>query len=268
MSVIKLLDNSLWDEAKLIDEMQSDEFYYGYLGKAALSSSSIKLLLDSPRTYYNVTKYSKDTTTPALFLGRLIHHLALEPHVVPHLYELSDVKSRNTKAYKEQQENTDKWVVLPQEWANAEKAIDALQRNEAFLECTANAEFEQAAVVTLEGIPFRVKADILHRGVAVMDLKTTSDLSGFKYSANKYGYDVQAYIYCTAFGVPFDTFKFIAVDKKSGDIGIYTVTEEFFNRGREKTNYAIEQYKYYFPDGIDAEGVTDKLDQYYIKGEL
>jgi len=58
MSVIKLLDNSLWDKDKLLHDMQSDDFYYGYLGKAALSSSSIKLLLDSPRTYYNVTKYS------------------------------------------------------------------------------------------------------------------------------------------------------------------------------------------------------------------
>lgn len=267
MSVIKLLDNSLWDEAKLLDEMQSDEFYYGYLGKAALSSSSLKLLIDSPRTYYNVTKYSKDTTTPALFLGRLIHHLALEPHVVPHLYELSEVKGRNTKAYKEQQENTDKWVVLPQEWSNAEKAVDALNRNEAWLELTYGVEYEQPAVGMINGLPFRAKADVLASD-AVIDLKTTSDLSGFTYSAHKYGYDVQCYIYTTLFGKTWETFKFVAIDKKSGDIGIYSVTEEFYNRGKDKVMYATEIYKEYFPEGIDAEGVTDKLDQYYIKGEL
>jgi len=157
--------------------------------------------------------------------------------------------------------------VLPDEWANAEKAADALNRNEAWLELTAGVEYEQPAVGMIEGIPFRAKADILAPN-AVIDLKTTSDLSGFPYSAKKYGYDVQCYIYCTLFGKSWETFKFVAVDKKSGDIGIYTVTEDFYLRGEKKCKYAIEEYKYYFPEGINAEGVTDKLDQYYIKGEL
>ncbi len=268
MSVIKLLDNSLNDKATLLERMLDDNFYYGYLGKAALSSSSLKLLLDSPRTYYNVTKYSKDTSTPALFLGRLIHHLALEPEVVPNLYMLSSVKSRNTNKYKEEVAANPKMsVVLENEWRMAEKCVDALQRNEAYLQLIQGAEFEQPEVGMIDGLPFRAKADILAPN-AVIDLKTTSDLSGFQYSAKKYGYDVQCYIYCTLFGKSWETFKFVAIDKKSCDIGIYDVTEEFYERGKSKTLFAIETYKEFFPNGIEAEDVTDKLDQYYIKDTL
>ena len=37
--------------------MENDDFYYGELNHLALSSSSIKLLLSSPKTYRNVLKY-------------------------------------------------------------------------------------------------------------------------------------------------------------------------------------------------------------------
>ena len=57
MDSITLLDGSTWDKQELLEKMNDDNFYYGYLSQAALSSSSLKLLLDSPKTYYNVTQY-------------------------------------------------------------------------------------------------------------------------------------------------------------------------------------------------------------------
>ena len=48
---IKLLDGQSWDYNELLEQMLKDEFYYGYLGKAALSSSSLKKLLQSPKVY-------------------------------------------------------------------------------------------------------------------------------------------------------------------------------------------------------------------------
>ena len=47
--MIKLLNGETFREDEILELMKSDDFYYGYLGKAALSSSSIKLLLDSPK---------------------------------------------------------------------------------------------------------------------------------------------------------------------------------------------------------------------------
>ena len=42
MNTIQLLDGERFREDEILELMKNDEFYYGYLGKAALSSSSIK----------------------------------------------------------------------------------------------------------------------------------------------------------------------------------------------------------------------------------
>jgi hypothetical protein len=112
----------------------------------------------------------------------------------------------------------------------------------------------------IEGIPFRAKADIIADGF-LADLKTTTDLRAFPYSAKKYGYDVQAFIYTRLFGVPIDKFYFIAIDKASLDVGIYSITPEFVAEGERKTLEAIQLYKQFFILGED-------LDSYTIFGEL
>ena len=33
METIKLLDNKDWDVSEILDKMEDDSFYYGYLGK-------------------------------------------------------------------------------------------------------------------------------------------------------------------------------------------------------------------------------------------
>ena len=48
MDTIQLLDGKTYKRDEILEKMNDDSFYYGYLGKAALSSSTIKLLLDSP----------------------------------------------------------------------------------------------------------------------------------------------------------------------------------------------------------------------------
>jgi hypothetical protein len=52
MKTIKLLDNKEWDVSEILDKMEDDSFYYGYLGKYALSSSSSKDLYKSPKSYF------------------------------------------------------------------------------------------------------------------------------------------------------------------------------------------------------------------------
>jgi hypothetical protein len=45
---IQLLNGDIYDKDKLLEKMYNDSFYYGELGKYALSSSAIKSLIDSP----------------------------------------------------------------------------------------------------------------------------------------------------------------------------------------------------------------------------
>jgi len=78
----------------------------------------------------------------------------------------------------------------------------------------------------VQGYPFRGKADVLDK-YRVVDLKTTSDLKAFP-----------------LFNKPYEEFKFAAIDKGSLDIGIYDVSEEFYNSGKEKVTRALETDSY------------------------
>ena len=86
--------------------MVDDNFYYGDLARLVLSSSSLKLLLSSPKTYKFVTEYGSPETQP-LRDGRLVHLSILEPDKFQEQIFVN-VSSKNTKAYKEAKEKSKK----------------------------------------------------------------------------------------------------------------------------------------------------------------
>ena len=90
----------------------------------------------------------------------------------------------------------------------AERLADAFLRNERALEMIQDSEFEVPIVGMIEGFPFRGKADVLKNNGSIIDLKTSTGLKGFKYSADDYGYDIQVYIYSELFGRSYKDFKF------------------------------------------------------------
>ena len=255
--MITLLNGETWNKEEIITQMYDDTFYYGHLGKHALSSSSLKMILTSPKTYRNVTKYGDPgKTSPALEMGKLIHWMVLEPQKVNDI-KFIDASSRATKIYKEAKQ-THGEVFLQKDRSAAERITDAVLRNDQAVKLLNKSEVEVPVIDILEGLPFRGKADII-QGDTIIDLKTTADLSTFKYSADKYGYDLQAYMYLRLFKK--QNFKFLVVDKASTDIGIYGVSDEFIARGEEKFFRAVENYKYFFEAGND-------LDQYVMTGLL
>jgi hypothetical protein len=257
MDTIELLNGELFRHDEILELMKNDEFYYGYLGKAALSSSSIKLLLDSPKKYKYVTEYGSQESS-ALDAGWLFHTAILEPDVFEKQIFV-DVQSKNSKAYKLAKEEHDRVFTIKQK-RDAERLADAFLRNEHALKLITNCEFEVPAIGMIQGYPFRGKADVLD-SYRVVDLKTTSDLKAFPYASRKYGYDVQVYIYSELFNKPYEEFKFIAIDKGSLDIGIYDCSEEFYNSGKDKVTKALETFETFFINGAD-------LDSYCIKGTL
>ena len=257
MDDIQLLNGERFRHDEILELMKDDEFYYGYLGKAALSSSSIKLLLDSPKKYKYVTEYGSQESN-ALDAGYLFHTAILEPDVFEKQIYV-DVQSKNSKAYKLAKEEHGKVYTIKQK-RDAERLADAFLRNEHALKLITNCEFEIPAIGMIQGYPFRGKADVLD-SYRVVDLKTTSDLKAFPYAARKYGYDVQVYIYSELFNKPYEEFKFIAIDKGSLDIGIYDVSQEFYNSGKEKVTKAISIFETFFINGAD-------IDSYCIKGTL
>ena len=255
-----MLDGSDYDQQWLIDKATDDDFYYGVLNTLALSSSSLKMLLDSPKTFYNVRTYGQANNSPALLMGNIIHTMILEPEKFDDIFEVVDVASKNTKKYKEANENTDKKCITKKDLEAGERIADAFNRNYHAMEFLKGSEAEKPMVDILGGFPFRGKADIWNKDY-IADIKTTTDLKAFRYSADKYGYDLQAYIYCNLFNKSYQDFYFIALDKGSCDIGIYDVSEEFYKRGEAKFNRAIATYRDFFVKGED-------LDSYIIRDTL
>ena len=255
--MITLLNNEHWGKEEILAEMYNDEFYYGKLGKHALSSSSLKMILKSPKTYRNVTKYGDpNSDSPALAQGKLVHWMILEPHKIDKLHFV-EASTKATKLYKEAKAEHGE-VFLAKEKSAAERIADAVLRNEAALKLLNKSEFEVPAIEMMEGLPFRAKADII-QGDTIIDLKTSADLSTFRYSADKYGYDLQAYMYTRMFNAK--DFKFLVIDKASTDIGIFETSEEFIEKGERKFFQAVENYKYFFEQDND-------LDQYVMRGIL
>tara|TARA_R100000734_G_scaffold1337_3_gene1424 strand:- start:240 stop:1007 length:768 start_codon:yes stop_codon:yes gene_type:complete len=255
--MIQLLNGEYYEEEDLINKMYNDDFYYGELNHLALSSSSIKLLLSSPKTYKYVLKYG-NAQTQALRDGWLFHTAILEPD----LFEKQifvDVQSKNTKAYKLAKEKYGK-VFTIKEKKDAEKLADAFLRNETALKMINDSIFEQPMIKIIDGYPFRGKADVLGR-YYICDLKTTTDIKNFHHSANRYSYDVQCYLYCNLFDRSYKDFKFVVIDKGSLDIGVWDCSEDFYLRGQEKVKKALEIFETYFIDGVD-------IDNYYISGTL
>lgn len=255
---IQLLDQKKYDKAEVIERMTDDEFYYGELNKLALSSSSIKLLVDSPKKYHYITKYGQPESQ-GLRDGTLLHTLILEPEKWDK-FHFVDVASKNAKAYKEAKEEFGV-VYTRTEKENAERVADALLKNEVAVRMLSKASFEVPILGEVMGVPFRGKADIL-TDKGITDIKTTSDIKAFPYSAKKYGYDIQVYLYCNLFNVHYSDFKFLVIDKSSLDIGVFDVSEEFYLEGERKVQYGVQIYKDFFTSG------EPELDNYIINGTL
>ena len=242
---IQLLNGEVYDKKILLEKMYNDSFYYGELGKYALSSSAIKSLIDSPKSYARALNYRSDNA--AFKTGRLIHLAALEPEKLDTLCHIVEVQSAVTKKYKDKvkEVGSAEFVYTRKEYDKAMYTVDALMQNDMWQQFTRGARFEQPGFDILHGYPFRAKADVLGKGF-VADLKTTSDLKGFKWAAKKYGYDVQLYIYCNLFKVDYKDFYFFVIDKSSGDLGIYDCEESFYNSGKDKLEYGLKIFEQYF----------------------
>ena len=167
-------------------------------------------------------------------------------------FKIVEASSRNTKAYKE---ITDGEICLLQhEVDKVEALVDKMMNNKVCRELihADGNEFEVPGVAKLSGNYWKGKADIVnHSEKLIVDLKTTADLDKFQWSAKKYNYDSQAFVYKNLFG--YDMI-FIAIDKNTGQIGIFDCSDNFYVSGVEKVEKATEIYDlFYKTEGFDPQ---------------
>ena len=223
-----------------IEKLREDENYYGKFGKQYLSNSDIGTLLTNPLALGTSMKPSA-----AFLVGGYFHTAILEPDKLKK-YKIVESSTRSTKAYKEI--SGGELCLLQKEVDQIDLMTDKMLENDICrgLIRGANVEYEQPGITELEGLQWKGKADIVnHEEGLVIDLKTTGDISKFRWSASKYNYDSQAYIYSKLFGYEM---LFIVIDKTTHQIGIFDCSPEFYQRGADKVQQAAEQYKLFYKD--------------------
>jgi hypothetical protein len=250
--MIQLLNGELWEEKAILKEMLEDPFYYGHLGKHALSSSAAKKLIESPKAYAKSLRMSSDSQ--ALRDGRLVHLSVLEEHRLKDLVIVDSTKA--SKAFKGAVEEHGKEMVYTESELNNAKWISKAVKecNEAW-HLLDGCSFEKPAIKMLDGLAFRGKADAM-KGKTIIDLKTTSGgLAKFKWSAKNFSYDLQAALYLHLFDA--DEFIFLVVDKDTKDIGIFECSGQFIQNGLDKIDMAIEGYKHFFINTDPMESIRN-----------
>lgn len=255
MKTIELLNKEVHNVDDILKKMLDDEFYYGYLGKNALSSSAAKKLLDSPYAYHK-SLTEKQTNVQALRDGQLIHLMVLEPEKVEYLTFTEGTKA--AKAYKLAVEEVGSHnVYTNSEYYKAKKIAERVRSVTDVKAMLGGSQFEIPAIGYYNDLPFRGKADILKGGV-VMDLKTTADLKGFERAAQYFSYDLQAALYLELFGA-FE-FEFIVVDKNTLDVGIFDCSDSFIDGGKRKLDLITDAYYNYLN--------IENIENYVTRGTL
>jgi len=228
------------NKKEILDKLRNDEDYYGEFGQQFLSNSNISTLLTNPLALKEPTEKS-----PALLVGGYFHTAILEPEKLFN-FKVINTTTRNTNVYKEM--SGGEMCLLQHEADKTEALVDRIMSNEICrsLIRDGNVEYEVPGIIELFGNMWKGKADILnHDEKLIIDLKTTSNINEFKWSAKKYNYNSQAYIYSKMFGYEM---VFLVIDKNTQQIGIFDCSPDFYNRGEDKVKQASEVYDIFYKD--------------------
>ena len=226
------------NKQEALKALEDDTNYYGDFGKKYLSNSDISTLLTNP-----LALGQKMANRPAFLVGGYFHTAILEPEKLKN-FKIVEATTRNTKAYKEISDG--EMCLLKHEVDQIELMTEKMLSNEVCRDLirSGNVEYEQPEITELEGQMWKGKADIVnHDEKLIIDLKTTADITKFKYSASKYNYDSQAYIYSKLFGYEM---LFIVIDKNTHQIGIFDCSPEFYARGKDKVERAVQAYELFY----------------------
>ena len=234
------------DKEKVIEKLTQDEHYYGDYGKQFLSNSDIHILLKDPRRL----REDKPKTS-AMVIGGYFHTAILEPDKLKS-FKIIKSSTRNTKQYKEM--SGGEICLLQHEVDKIELMREAVMDNticRELIDGLGTVEYEIPGVTEIHGNMWKGKADIVnHDERLVIDLKTTSDIDRFKWSASKFNYDSQAYIYSRLFGYEM---LFMVIDKETLQIGLFDCSGDFYKSGMDKVRKATDAYDlFYKTDDFDS----------------
>ena len=177
-----------------------------------------------------------------MVIGGYFHTAILEPDKLKS-FKIIQSSTRNTKTYKEM--SGGEICLLQHEVDKIELMQEAIMDNKICKELiNGNVEYEVPGYTEILGNNWKGKADVInHDEKLIIDLKTTSDIDKFKWSASKFNYDSQAYIYSSLFGYEM---LFMVIDKETLQIGLFDCSPDFYASGEDKVRKATDAYDLFY----------------------
>lgn len=220
-----------------------------YHSSPGVSQSRLKKFLNCAAK----AKYGTPIETNELRFGSLIHTAILEPDALDLRYAVTDLTTRNTKAWAAAEAAAvGRELVKRPNWDEARAIRDAVYAHPG-----ARSLLQAPSLVTeqsfywvdeVTGLLCRGRADIVCAGWNVLaDIKSTRDASkvGFSNSMAEYGYHIQSAYYRNGYplasGFSVDAFAFVCVEKEPPYlVGFYETTAQAFSKGHEQYREALD----------------------------
>jgi hypothetical protein len=204
----------------IISRDQLDEVY----GKRHLSYSSLKYALGDMTLWDMYMKGQLKKESDALYFGSLYDEIlfdrkkAMDKYVVideERILEEVGAKARNNNKYVDRinaikaSMRPGQVLVNPSDWKQANEMIDRLYEC-GLVDLRFGGDYQVEFNVELNGVPVKGFLDCLNTD-SIVDSKTTKSIKSFRYSVYDFGYDIQAWIYTSVFGM--SRFYWVAQEK-------------------------------------------------------
>ena len=240
-----------------------------YHARPEISSTAVKTVAKQSVAHWIGAERKE---TPAMALGSAVHSLCLEPH-------LNEVvrgpESRRGNAWKDAVAkatlaNQDAIVLTEADYDKADAIATSARNHPVMAQYLDDMHTKIEMSVILNDpdadIPIRVRPDLYNASTGILiDLKTTQDASprGFGSQAFKYGYHIQAFMYCRALeleGLKVNGFAFLAVENSAPHATCcHWVSPAMLDLGRLEYERGLEQIKLYQDTGIASTGWPDEV---------
>jgi len=171
--------------------------------KECVSHSALEIFRKSPKLYklWRDGKWQRERT-PEMRLGSALHILVLQPEKSNDLLQVSKVTSRNSKTYKEEEKESDKLILLPNEYDRVQKMKSSLLDSPKAKRLIEGGLNEQAYrfIDPVTSIKCKVKIDCQNTTPffsGIIDIKSSRDPSKDSWvrDATNFGYHRQAAFY-------------------------------------------------------------------------
>ena len=249
--------------------------------KTHLSSSNLKLLLQSPAQFHKekILGQREPMSGSALDVGSYTHSLILEPEKVAEEFAIYKQQTRQfvpvgqaAKGLRKQGPefdafklaNAGKIILSENEAQIGQRLANAVQGSPPALELLKGGMPELSLASSIFDVPVKMRADYINPDAGyIVDVKTTrwpSDVDTFRRVVRELGYELSAALYCDiayrVYGKLFD-FYWVVLSKNDWDCQVYKASMHTLSEGSALVIKSVVAYKKclaanHWPDTLDG----------------